>query len=132
MAIIDETAGLEVQIHVNGQVVREYDDHHAEVPVKTSEKYIEAQSDAKFEIHYTFQEPFAADRAVSMIVTIDGQDVDEPITQANDLYDPRGHLSTGPVWHDGKRWITQKYRFAPLRVSKGTHLLWLRRILTIS
>jgi hypothetical protein len=119
MAIIYETPGLEVQIHVNGEVVEEYDDRQAEVPPKTSESYIEAQSDATFEIHYSFKAPFAADRPVSMIVTIDGTDVDEPIVRPDELYDPKGHVSSGPISYDGKRWITQKYRFAPLCISKS-------------
>jgi hypothetical protein len=117
MAVIDETPGLEVQIHVNGEAAREYNARHAVVPPTTSESYIEAQSDAAFEIRYSFKAPFAADRPVSMIVTLDGTDVDEPIVRPDALYDAKGHVSSGPVSYDGERWITQKYRFAPLRIS---------------
>jgi hypothetical protein len=130
MAVIDETPGLELRVLVNGQSVREYDDHPVKVPPKTAEKYIEAQSDATFEIHYSFKAPFPADRPVSMIVTLDGSDIDEPIVRPDELYDPKGHLNTGPVSYDGSKWITQKYRFAPLHISKTPRVSRLQSMLT--
>ncbi|KAF1937305.1 hypothetical protein EJ02DRAFT_458833, partial [Clathrospora elynae] len=120
MAVIDESPGLEVQIHVNGKPLHEYDDRHSEVPGKTSESYIEAQSDVNFEIHYSFKAPFPAGRPVSMIVTIDGKDVDEPFIRANELYNPQGHVSAGAISNDGEKWGLQKYYFAPIRIRECT------------
>jgi hypothetical protein len=55
-----------------------------------------------------------------MLVTIDGKDVDEPIVRPDDLYHPDGHVSAGPISNDGDKWVKQKYRFAPLRISKSS------------
>jgi hypothetical protein len=74
MAVLDEVPGLEVRIAVNGQVLQEHQDRSAEVLDQTVERYVEAQSNAQFEIQYAFKEPFPVSRPVSMIVTVDGKD----------------------------------------------------------
>ncbi|CAN9282483.1 unnamed protein product [Alternaria alternata] len=79
MAIVDEVPGLEVQIYVNGNPLREYVDQHAAISRATSESYVEVHSNSAFEIHYSFKAPFPVDRPVSMIVTMDGKDIDEPL-----------------------------------------------------
>ncbi|KAF1830661.1 hypothetical protein BDW02DRAFT_601471 [Decorospora gaudefroyi] len=122
MAVIDETPGLEMQIHVNGQPLREYSNADRPdvllVADKTSERCVEVQSGKIFEIHYSFSPPFAADRPVSMIVTINGEDVDEPLIRPDDLYGANGHVSSGVVSGDGERWFRQKYRFASLHIEE--------------
>lgn len=102
MAVIDEASGLEVQVQVDGNPLREYIDRHTTVSEATSESYIEAKSDSTFEIHYSFKAPFPIDRPVSMIVTIDGKDVDEPLIRPDELYDANCHVSSGPISNDGK------------------------------
>jgi hypothetical protein len=118
MAVVDETSGLEVQIHVDGNPLREYTDQHTAVSEATSESYVEAHSDSIFEIHYSFKAPFPVDRPVSMIVTIDGKDVDEPLIRPDELYKSDGHISSGPISNDGKSWFTQTFRFSPLEISE--------------
>jgi hypothetical protein len=120
MAVIDDAPGLEVQVHTNGNPLREYIDRHTTVSKATSESYIEAQSDSTFEIYYSFKAPFPVDRPVSMIVTIDGKDVDEPLIRPEELYDKDGHVSSGPISNDGRNWFTQAYRFSPLDISKSS------------
>ena len=117
MAVIDETPGLEVQIRVNDRPLREYIDQHTQVAEKIQERYIEADTNAAFEIHIKFTTPFPTDRAVSMIVTVDGKDVDEPFIRAEELYARSGHVSAGPISYNGREWFMQKYQFAALSIS---------------
>jgi hypothetical protein len=123
MAVIDDAPGLEVQVQVDGIPLREYIDRHTTVSEATSESYIEARSDSTFEIHYFFKAPFPSDRPVSMIVTIDGKDVDEPLIRPDELYNSDGHVSSGPISNDGRSWFTQAYRFLPLDISKTSSSL---------
>ncbi|CAN9441353.1 unnamed protein product [Alternaria alternata] len=92
MAIVDEVPGLEIQIYVNGNPLREYVDQHAAVSEATSESYIEVHSNSAFEIHYSFKAPFPVDRPVSMIVTMDGKDIDEPLIRPCELFNQEGHF----------------------------------------
>jgi hypothetical protein len=117
MAVIDKVPGLEVQIVAQDQPLREHQDRFANIPAKTSEYYIEAQSHSQFEIHYAFRKPFPIDRAVSMIVTIDGKDVDEPLIRSHELLETKGHTSSGPISHVDSGWEVQKYQFSPLDIS---------------
>ncbi|CAN9373262.1 unnamed protein product [Alternaria alternata] len=116
MAIVDEVPGLEVQIYVNGNPLREYVDQHAAISKATSESYVEVHSNSAFEIHYSFKAPFPVDRPVSMIVTMDGKDIDEPLIRPCELYNREGHVSSGPISNDGKNWSTKSYRFSPLDI----------------
>ena len=118
MAIIDEIPGLEVRVVVDEQALREYEDASAKVPSQIAERYVEAQDNAKFSIHYSFQPPFPADRPVSMIVTIDGQNLDEPVTHTFDLFKATGHTSTGAIARVGENWQVQKYCFSAIEVSE--------------
>ena len=123
MAIVDEVPGLEIQIYVNGNPLREYVDQHAAVSEATSESYIEVHSNSAFEIHYSFKAPFPVDRPVSMIVTMDGKDIDEPLIRPCELYNQEGHVSSGPISNDGRNWSTKSYRFSPLDISRTSLLL---------
>jgi hypothetical protein len=120
MAIVAEAPGLEVQICVDGNPLQEYIDRYTAVSEATSESYIEARSDSGFEIHYSFRTPFPTDRPVSMIITMDGKDLDEPLVRPEDLYGTDGHVSSGPISNDGSSWFTQAYLFSPLKISKST------------
>ncbi|RAR02987.1 hypothetical protein DDE83_008388 [Stemphylium lycopersici] len=116
MAIIQKTPGLQVQIRVNDRPLREYIDQHTQVAEKIQERYIEATSNAAFEIHTQFTPPFPTNRPVSMIVTIDGKDVDEPFIRAEELHARSGHVSAGPISYNGREWFSQKYQFAALSI----------------
>jgi hypothetical protein len=117
MALLDDVPGLEVQIVVQDKMLQEYRDRSAQVSAKSTELYVEAQPHAQFHIHYAFKPPFPADRPVSMIVTIDGKNVDEPIVRPSELFEPQGHSSCGPISSVGSRWIVQKYCFSPIDIS---------------
>jgi hypothetical protein len=129
MAVHADVPGLEVQIVVQDQPLREYQDRTAQVSAKTIERYVEAQSHAQFEIRYAFKTPFPADRPVSMIVTIDGKDVDEPLIRPFELFESNGHSSCGPISKVGSRWTLQKYRFLPIDISGTSKRLTPRRVL---
>jgi hypothetical protein len=118
MAVIDEVPGIEVGIVVNGQHLQEHQDRDAEISPKTTERYVEAQSGAEYEIHYSFKEPFPGDRTVSMIVTVDGKDMDEPMIRPFELFDPKGHASQGHLSRQGMQTVVQKYSFAKLAISE--------------
>jgi hypothetical protein len=118
MAVIDEVPGLEVRVVVNEQALREYEDPSAKVPSQITERYVEAQDNSTFRIHYSFQPPFPADRPVSMIVTIDGNNLDEPVTHPFDLFQATGHSSTGVIARVGENWQVQKYCFSAIEISE--------------
>lgn len=53
-----------------------------------------------------------------MLVTLDGKDIDEPLIRPPELYDPKGHTSSGPVHQSGSTWKLRKYRFGCIRIGK--------------
>lgn len=107
-----------MQILVNDHLLREYEDRHPHVPARTVERYVEAHSGANFEIRFSFQAPFPPERPVSMIVTVDGKDVEEPVIRPFELFDPKGHVCSGPLSKMGSKWFVQKYRFSSLEISE--------------
>ncbi|OAK95675.1 hypothetical protein IQ06DRAFT_329081 [Phaeosphaeriaceae sp. SRC1lsM3a] len=117
MAVLDTVPGLEVQVVVRDQPLHEYEDCDVHVPKDTIERYVEAQTNANFEIRYSFAQPFPTDRAVSMLITIDGNDVDEPLLRPSELFDIKGHTSSGPVYKSGL-WKVRKYRFRGIRIEE--------------
>jgi len=122
MAILDEVPALDVQIAVNGEILREYQDRDAKLSEKTVERYVEAQSNANFEIQYAFKNGFPADRPVLMIVTIDGKDLDQPIIRPYELFEAQGHMSRGPISREGDNWVVQPYCFAPIDISNFSQM----------
>ena len=118
MAIIYEVPGVEVQIVVNGDPLQEYQDRDADIAPKAAECYVEAHSNAQYEIHYSFQAPFPGNRPVSMKVSVDGKDLDEPMIRPSELFDPKGHTSYGPVSQQAMRWVEQNYSFSEIDISE--------------
>ena len=116
MAVLSKVPGLEVQIVVRGEPLREYEERGARVPRDSVERYVEAQTNAHFEIHYSFTHPFPPDPAVFMFVMIDGKDVDEPLIRPFELFERKGHTSIGPVYKSGSSWKVRKYRFRGIRI----------------
>ncbi|KAL5403580.1 hypothetical protein PMIN06_009681 [Paraphaeosphaeria minitans] len=109
--------GLEAFIMINGQSCKEHDDR-TPVASNCTERYIEAQSGATFEIHLRFTRPFTNDQNVSVIVTIDGKDLDELVNRQSELYEKEGHVSKGPISKAGENFWQQKYRFAKLDIKE--------------
>ncbi|KAF2025119.1 hypothetical protein EK21DRAFT_93521 [Setomelanomma holmii] len=116
MALFDEVPGLEVEIVVDGQPLHEWQNHNANIAPKTLERYVEARSNANLQIHYSFKAPFPADRPVSIIITIDGHDVDEPMIRTFELHDTEDYTSYGPISNIASRWVVQNYRFSPIEI----------------
>lgn len=116
MAVLSKVPGLEVQILVKGEPLHEYEERGARVPRDSVERYVEAQTNAYFEIRYSFTRPFPTDRAVAMLVTVDGKDVDEPLIRPFELFERKGHTSIGPVYKSGSSWKVRKYRFRGIRI----------------
>jgi hypothetical protein len=77
MALRPSGPGLEVQIVAADLPLLEHEDRTSKVSKNAVESYVEAQSNTHFEIWYPFRPPFPAGRAVSMIITIDGEDVEK-------------------------------------------------------
>lgn len=57
-------------------------------------------------------------RPVSTIITVDGQDVDEPLVRPEELYDVHDHVSQGPISKNYLGFSVQKYRFSPLIIGE--------------
>jgi hypothetical protein len=87
------------------------------------ERYIVAKSGATFEVHFRFSPPFPDDLAVSVVITVDGKDLDEPLIRQEELFDKEGHASMGPISNTGNSFRRQKYRFADLEIGGYSSLL---------
>ena len=113
MAILQNCPGLEIEVVVSGFALKEYSDDCLALP-KTVAKYVVTQSGFEFEIRYAFAAPFPSDRPVSMIMTVDGIDLDEPLLRPEELFNSKGHVSAGPTFKVGPRWFVQKFAFSTL------------------
>jgi hypothetical protein len=118
MAVLSDVPGLQVQVVVQNQPLNEYRDRAAKPSGKTVERYVEAQSGKHFEIRYMFEEQFPTDRPLSMIVTIDGKVVDEPLIRTHEILDPDGHISYGPILRSDSGCEVRKYQFLSIDISK--------------
>ncbi|KAF2677304.1 hypothetical protein K458DRAFT_409870 [Lentithecium fluviatile CBS 122367] len=119
MAVHPHCDGLEATIAVNGSTLKEYGFDDGDASSRNLQCYIEAKSGAIFEVRYRFSDPFPADRAVSMIVTIDSKDVDEPIVRPRELHDINGHASEGHITNTQSEFYVQRYTFTPLDIEEA-------------
>ncbi|KAF2635880.1 hypothetical protein P280DRAFT_534484 [Massarina eburnea CBS 473.64] len=124
MAVHPKIEGLKVAIFVNDQQLKEYNDRPEESQSDAStsttvERFIEAETGVNFEIRYKFSRPFPQDRSVSMVVTIDGQNIDEPLVRPRELFDKDGHVSAGSITNAGCDFFLQKYQFSPLDITES-------------
>ncbi|KAJ4357900.1 uncharacterized protein N0V89_002477 [Didymosphaeria variabile] len=113
-----DVPGVEASIVVNGQPCEEHDDR-GPVARNNIERYIIAESGATFEVHFRFSHPSPNDLPVSVVITIDGNDLDEPLIRQAEIYDQEGHVSEGPISNTRKEFRRQKYRFAELDITAG-------------
>jgi hypothetical protein len=54
-------------------------------------RYVRAYSDTYIDMNCAFESSFPINRAMSVAVTIDGEDVDEPLVRTFEFFGPRGH-----------------------------------------
>jgi hypothetical protein len=120
MAKLTGVPGLEAEVVVDGKPLREYNDSDPSPP-KTVSKYVEVTSGAEFEIRYRFRAPFPRNRTVSMKVTVDGREMDEPLIPPRDLFDKKGHTSAGPISTNGEQFSVQRFCFSDLETSEFYH-----------
>ncbi|KAF2849038.1 hypothetical protein T440DRAFT_534575 [Plenodomus tracheiphilus IPT5] len=118
MAVLEVAPGVEVCITSRKQKLREYEDPYADVTPKYAAHYIEAPSNAPFEVRTCFTSPFPNDRAVEIGISVDGRTMDELVVRPHELFARGFHTSEGPISDDQDRWSLQRYRFAPLRIRK--------------
>ncbi|KAF2740601.1 hypothetical protein EJ04DRAFT_597545 [Polyplosphaeria fusca] len=120
MAILPTCPGLRVEIIVNGISIEEHKNPPPDPSQpKTLTTYVEVPSGTNFGIRYFFARTFPDNRAVSMKVAIDGNEIDEPMHHARDLHDKNGHFIDRMASYDGKRWYQQDFVFAALDIEEG-------------
>ncbi|KAF1970560.1 hypothetical protein BU23DRAFT_473860 [Bimuria novae-zelandiae CBS 107.79] len=117
MPVHPNIEGVKAFVHVNGQPCEKHDDHTL-VARHSVERYIIAEPGAVFEVHFRFTPPFPTELTVSVVITIDGKDLDEPLIRPAELYEEEGHVSVGPISNEGGVWKTQRYRFAQLHAGE--------------
>jgi len=128
MAVLDGLPGLEVEIVVNGQPLKEYTDTFVdEEEAKTVIKYVEAVSGANFEIYCRFTRPYPhRDVVNSAHVELDGEGVVGKIIRKSYLQPLlRGYTAwiKGRTTGQGQKWLEEKFRFAELTISTGVVIL---------
>ena len=122
MAVIPDLPGVEANIVVDGETLKEYNDDIPSPP-KTISKYIEAKSGAVFEIEFKYTPPFSNKRAVSMIVAVDGNELDEPLLRPREILKKQGHRSCGPLSSNGRLSSVQRYSFSALDIGQYGQIL---------
>ncbi|KAJ4294599.1 hypothetical protein N0V90_008290 [Kalmusia sp. IMI 367209] len=118
MPLHPDILGLEAWIIVDGHPLEEHD-MRAPVARKSVERYITAESGSTFEVHFRFSHPFPTRLPVTVLVTVDGRDLDEPLIRTDELYNTDGHRSTGPISNVNKAFYKQKYRFKEVNIKEG-------------
>ncbi|KAF2491026.1 hypothetical protein BU16DRAFT_141592 [Lophium mytilinum] len=121
MAILNDLPGLKVEIVVNGQTLKEYDDddEDPEEKPRTVTKYIEATSGASFEVRFTFTRLFSLSMySFAMDIYLDGKFMDNMCIQKNDLF--KGPIElTGVRSKKGEQWYLEKFCFSKLAIDDG-------------
>jgi len=128
MAILDELLGLEVEVVVNGQPLKEYTDTFVdEDQPKTVVKYIEAVSGANFEIRCRFTSPYPHQEVVNGVeVRLDGERAGFILIRKSCLMPLLSEFTSsiqGRRTGQGQTWSQEKFRFAELSI--GTFSVFL-------
>ncbi|KAF2872366.1 hypothetical protein BDV95DRAFT_661569 [Massariosphaeria phaeospora] len=119
MAILPDCPGLEVKIVVDGEPLKEYEDDGTPAP-KSVTKYIEAVSDAKFEINYAFNKDYPHAYDVRVVVKLDGQQVDDSLDPYSTLFRDGGHTVSGATSCLDGKWFMADFRFSQLTIDPPT------------
>lgn len=122
MAILAGVPGLKVEILVNGEPLREYDEDRDEddepSEPNTITKYVEVVSGAEFQIKYTFKRPFPSQKAVDVDFHFDSL-TDGVVVNQTILFNPSGHWYVGPESRIGGRTQIQKLSFSDLEIGES-------------
>lgn len=125
MAVLPHQPGVKVHVAINGSVMPEYDDEEPEVP-NTTTKYIEAISDAHFEVRFAFSYPFQTQHGVHVILYLDGVRVRSRTFKESDLLGFRGrerwHTYRRTHFRENGETYTQDFQFSTLVT--GRHALF--------
>ena len=80
MAVLPDCPGLKVEVVVDRESLKEYDDNEGQQPEgsrsKSITKYIEAVSGAQFAIRSTFAKSFSKKYDVEISISVDGHEID--------------------------------------------------------
>jgi len=123
MAIMNGIRGLTVEVHSNGQALREYDDpDEEELDGNEIAKYIQAKSRASFMIRTIFSRHFQYRQLYDIVVRtfVDGQKIQNNIISRDDLLRHKGYVSDvrGLPVYSHRGWVQKPFLFAA--VETGT------------
>lgn len=119
MAVLTEVPGLKVEVIVDDEPLKEYDDEQP-APPKTVSKYVEAKSDARFRICYSFTPPFPNSRAILVRLFVDGivmRTIYHHGACLGEKLFKNHHILFSQSFADGK-WFEQDFRFSQLVIGK--------------
>ncbi|KAH6639651.1 hypothetical protein C7974DRAFT_410606 [Boeremia exigua] len=112
MAIHKDHPGLSVEIVVNGNALREYENNDQVHEPETVARYLQAQPGAKFGIRWSITEAFPSNRDISHSVWIDGRLISQLTNRADNLHDKTSRtVKAGKSFVQGE-WSDQKLVFA--------------------
>ncbi|KAJ8118645.1 hypothetical protein OPT61_g396 [Boeremia exigua] len=119
MAVHKDHPGLSVEVIVNGEALREYDDKEHELEPKTIAKYIEVQPGTDFAIRSFVPKDFESDMDTSQHIQIDGQQIHRTLWRAKELHNRDSCLIDSSRTFINGVWGQQKLRFGDLQTSTG-------------
>jgi hypothetical protein len=115
MAIFPDVPGLQAEIVVDGEPLREYEDDGDDTEPGTVTKYIEALSDKEFVLKYTVDVDMPTDYGVEAKIDVDGKKCHIGIPPG-DGHKP--HYRYGPGHFKDGKYFRQHYRFTALEVGE--------------
>lgn len=117
---ITSVPGLEANIVVNGKELQEYDDDEDEAAKpNTVTKYIEAISNATFEIRWSISSPFPhSTHDFQVSVYLDGNLIEQVLSPQDRISRPF-HTLSGTHTLEGGRWFEHKFCFSEICTDDG-------------
>ena len=112
---ITSVPGLRVNIVVNGKELQEYDDDEDEAAKpNTVTKYVEAISNATFEIRCYISSLFPhSTHDIKVSVYLDGNPIEGAILLQDKIFRPF-HTLSGACTSEGGRWFERKFCFSEI------------------
>ncbi|KAF2117500.1 hypothetical protein BDV96DRAFT_679310 [Lophiotrema nucula] len=118
MAVLPDLPTLEVEIVVDGEALKEYDDPDPPFSApNTITKFVEATSGTEFSIKLHFTRDFPQDYAVKAQVLLDGKRVTNKRYRIKRL--SGSHNIGGVTSKDNDDWYLQKFRFSELDIGEA-------------
>jgi hypothetical protein len=116
MAITRAFPGIQVEVLVEGEPLKEYDDEDEEVTTDKVTKFIEAKSGSEFKIRWTFTPPFPGD-SVCFYIYMDGTYVCGAYAQQPDFLGPTYINSVSGIDSSkGQNWFHEKFCFSEITI----------------